>query len=119
VIRREMRRPYAINILRGRSISVQTKALPHRAAPPDWQNEPNLQPSRFDQLGDVPRVGCLPTSSHSAFRHHAPVGVELLLRLRRRALSCGLRRSNASSANRSWATWRQRVASYRLSRSSA
>jgi hypothetical protein len=35
----------------------------------------------------------------------------------RRALSCGFRRSNASSANRIWPTWRHRIASYRLRRS--
>jgi len=35
----------------------------------------------------------------------------------RRPLSCGLRRSNASRANRIWQTWRQRIASYRLRRS--
>ena len=34
-------------------------------------------------------------------------------------LSCGLRRSKASSANSIWPTWRQSIASYRLSRSSA
>jgi hypothetical protein len=37
---------------------------------------------------------------------------------KRRPLSCGFRRSNASRANRIWPAWRQRIASYRLSRSS-
>jgi hypothetical protein len=38
---------------------------------------------------------------------------------KRRPRSCGLRRCKASRANRIWPTWRQRIASYRLSRSSA
>src|SRR6516225_8603511 len=37
----------------------------------------------------------------------------------RRPRSCGFRRSGASSANRIRLTWRYRVASYRLRRSSA
>ena len=43
----------------------------------------------------------------------------LLLKRKRAPLSCGLRRSKVSSANRIWPAWRQRVASYRLRRSSA
>ena len=50
---------------------------------------------------------------------YAPCNVWLRTIRERRPLSCGLRRSNASRANRIWPTWRQRIASYRLSRSSA
>ncbi len=50
---------------------------------------------------------------------HSSAGSTSRLPTRKRRLSCGLRRSKASSANRIWPAWRQRVASYRLRRSSA
>ena len=52
----------------------------------------------------------------------SPIGLRFLVGCpmpKRRTRSCGLRRSNASSAKMVCATWRQGAASYRLRRSSA
>ena len=63
------------------------------------------------------RTECSPTAQQSS-RRSARRSCRLPIRSRR-PLSCGLRRSNASRANRIWPAWRHRVASYRLRRSSA
>jgi len=59
------------------------------------------------------------TTSTPAYsgRRFLPSELDLPRRLpmrKRRPLSCGLRRSNASRANRIWPAWHQRIASYRL-----
>ena len=97
--------------------AVHGKELVKQLTQPVCRNEPNFLDAGLFRSSVVLFEQCLDLRTGKSILV-ALMSRQVLPATATETAPCGLRRSNASRANRIWLTWRHRIASYWLSRSS-